>query len=269
MLPIYTELIKSYSEFCKLRSLSSTKYVDLSSGKFFFPTTLLPTYIYSLKNNKKFIMPKNESVRNYVELCTGQIAPGDLNNKTYIAIEKLPKFAKDFDTTIGNINNICTNGDLFGGANSFNYYLSELCDNIYEHADFKDAYVLVQKYEKQGFVEIVIVDDGCTIPGSFEKKNIEFDEDGQYLIQAVNGLSTKKEEGRGKGLGTSMIIIVEGLRGQIFVASRNAALYKDSNRSIIYKLKKEEIYSGTLITIRLPYPAKKLSGDEFNEYIEN
>lgn len=87
-------------------------------------------------------------------------------------------------------------------SDAFSLIVSELVDNIYEHSDFKTAYVFAQKYPKIGKLEICFVDDGITIPGSFQKIELIYEKQEHYkaIHDALNGLSSKKIVGRGTGL---------------------------------------------------------------------
>ncbi len=153
------------------------------------------------------------------------------------------------------------NGKEYGGETVFKYLVSELVDNIYEHSEFENALVMAQRYEKKGIVEICFFDDGVTIAGSFKKQGMIF-EDQQAIVEAVNGLSTKSKE-RGYGLSSNMTIFTQGMDGEILIVSGLGAIYAGKNRQKLYKLQEIHQLMGTLISIRIPFPAPKVNIYDF------
>ena len=150
-----------------------------------------------------------------------------------------------------------------GGLNAFSYFIGELIDNIYEHSKFSTAYIMAQKYKKLKFIEICIIDNGISIPGSYEDKNLKLT-DVKALEEALKGLSTKSDE-RGYGLRTSLRLLTEGLSANCLIISRGAGLIKDKNDTFIYELEELNSFSGTLISIRIPYIIKEVN---IYDYIE-
>ncbi len=264
--PNYEAIFDSYKKFC---TLTKTKKIDLSAEIFFTPTTLLPLAVYINKHKKKITPPTNSNVKNYLELITGQRPPGILYKQTYSPLVKLPAKPQEFNSIYSTILKICKQGEKLGGPNTFQYLLDELTTNIYEHSGFNYSYVMLQRYPKGKFVEIVFVDDGKTIPGSYESAGVNCDEDYEYLKKALLGESTKKEKNRGFGLGTSVKLVCEQILGQIFLISRNGAFLAEKNNKKFFKVPNEYSYSGTLITIRIPYPAKNVPNGEFYETVKS
>lgn len=181
---------------------------------------------------------------------------------------KLPRQSELFNEMYNTILKVCKRGKNLGGINAFPYVLEELTNNMYDHAGFSFAYVMIQRYPKKGFVEIVFVDNGRTIPGSYESVGIKCSEDNKYLQKALQGESTKKEIERGFGLGTSLNLVCEVIGGQMFIISREACMLADSSSKRFLNIPPEYNYQGTLITIRLPYPAQDVSTGDFYATIE-
>lgn len=156
------------------------------------------------------------------------------------------------------------NGVEYGGELAFKYLLSELTDNIYQHAEFENAFVIAQRYPKYGFSEICIIDNGITIFGSFKRKGYLFGEDYDAVAYAINGLSAKGRE-RGYGLGSNTRIFTAGLKGEILVVSGNGAVYASPNTQKIYKFRNIYSLGGTMVSIKIPFPAPKA---DIYEYLE-
>ncbi len=266
MLPSRDEIVQAYRKYCELVA-DADDTIDLSHERFFYPTTLLPLGIYVQRNAKKVVKPTNPDVSNYVSLITGHRREGFLYSDSYMPIVCVPKAPYAFDPIFSAIIGICDQGRKFGGVKAFEYYLAELSQNIYDHSEFQNAYIMVQRYEKKGFVEIVLIDDGISIPGSYERHGVTAADDNEHLKNAMNGASTKLEGSRGCGLGTSIKLLTK-MDGQFFLVSRRGALYADAREQTFFKLAAQEIYNGTLITIRVPYPARELSNEAFYHAIE-
>ena len=137
-----------------------------------------------------------------------------------------------------------------------------MIDNIYEHSEFQNAIVMAQRYEQKKFVEICFFDDGIGIPGSFKKKGITI-EDHQTIVKAINGYSTKSEE-RGYGISSNLRIFTEGMDGEVLVVSGLGAVYIGKSLQKVYKLQDQHQLTGTMISIRISYPAKKV---DLHDYI--
>lgn len=253
------DLVNSYLLFCNYRkNCLKTKILDLSWCKWIYPTTLLPLGIFIKENKKKFEYkaPFDHNVSNYIALATGELKIEHSEDKSYLPVVALPKDQKQSIKILECIFKLHHNGKEYGGENAFKYLISELVDNIYQHSNFTNALIMAQKYEKKNFVEISFFDDGISIPGSFEKQGMKF-EDQEAIAEAVNGLSTKSQE-RGHGLNSNVKIFTQGLNGEILIVSRNGALYVSKKLQKLYKLQEVNKLKGTLISIRIPSPAPKL-----------
>jgi hypothetical protein len=129
---------------------------------------------------------------------------------------------------------------------------------------------MAQRYSKKGFVEVAFFDDGITIPGSLRKAGFNYSKDLDAIKDAVNGKSSKENYERGYGLNTNvrMCTDVNGLGGRVLVVSGRGAFEYCSEESEqrLYNLR-ESPYSlnGTLISVRIPYPAKEVNIYEFTQ----
>ena len=251
----YPLLLQEYLKFCEIRKKSNNfNLIDLSPYDWFYPTCLLPLGKLLKENESpiKYISPVY-NVAHYISIIMGTTHSIE---STYVPIMYLPGNERDARDIINRLQILYNNGKDYGGINAFNFLIEELIDNIYTHSDFSVASVMAQRYEKKGFVEISIFDDGISIPTCFEKHGIFLD-DCTAIIKAVNGLSTKNET-RGYGLNSTTNLYVNGLSGEFLLVSRNGALYKNQNEEKLFNLIDGYNLPGTLISIRVPYPVPEV-----------
>ncbi|MCS3924416.1 hypothetical protein [Methanosalsum natronophilum] len=177
---------------------------------------------------------------------------------TYIPIINLPQKYLEAEVEIEKLRKHHNNGINYGGEDAFNYMMGELIDNIYQHSHFKNANIMAQRYEKQGFVDIAIFDDGISIPCCFENHGIHIDNDCAAIEMAIQGKSTKSQE-RGYGLATTTNLYVNGCNAEFLIVSREGAWYKSKGSERFYNINGIYRFNGTLISIRIPYPLKKVN----------
>lgn len=251
-----------YLKFCSIRrDALRAGVVDLSAETWFYPTKLLPLAIFKGETVLPFIPPDKQSALGYYNFITDptQASP----DADYVPFIRIPTDKDLRNRLFEPLETIDDQGEV-GGKNAVRYVVEELVDNIYEHSGFLDAYVMAQKYPLKKFVEITIIDNGVSIPGSFETAEYEFENDAKALSKAVRGLSTKEDVGRGYGLGSSLNLITRGLSGQCLIVSRKGGLIADEKETY-YKMPEDASFSGTLISIRIPYQSKEVN---IYEYIE-
>ena len=138
--------------------------------------------------------------------------------------------------------NVFLNKCNFSNKNIFLFILSELVDNISDHANSSNAFVI--GYFKKDYFDIIIIDDGITIPKSLELHDFSFKNDCEAILSAINGNSTKNDFGyfeRGCGLNNSFMLMTQSDNSSILVASRNGLIYS----------KKDNIYKGIFQIIPL------------------
>lgn len=248
------ELLNHYMKFCSLRN-KHDQYgvVDLGDYPFYYPITLLPLLNFIMKDSVDFIPHYNPMVQRYISIISN--SSSYRSGKSYVPIEQLPNRRKDLDEVLKRIINLFKR---FGSLDAFSYAIYELSENIYEHSEFNTAYLMAQRYNS--FVDICILDDGITIPKRISNKydNLRGEEDYKAIAEAVNGLSTKGEHGRGYGLKTSTKLFSQGLNAKIMIISRFGASYIDNNKLDYYKLKDFHMWDGTIIGMRVPLPVPEI-----------
>jgi len=166
------------------------------------------------KNQKPFNFYHNKNYIPIVSFSTGFIGlnMSESSNK---------------ETVLSKINSLLKRQlDLRGDYNiAMRYLISEMTDNIVEHARVKKGWVFAHFYrEKGGFLDLCIVDNGHSILGSYDRikaKNPKNDIEAMEL--ALQGVSTKGKE-RGYGIRTSRNMLEEGLKGNFIMISGNAML---------------------------------------------
>ena len=250
---------KEYLKYCSLKEIAlNTKTLDLSKISWFFPTCLLPLSIF-IKEHKEIrvIPPIDIEVSKYFDI----IMKDRINSakRSFIpVVEILPNkklIEKNLDSLLSNIHK--------GIQNAYGYFIGELLDNIYDHSKFSKAYITAQRYKTNKYTEVGIIDNGISISGSYEAHGFNFN-DKQALEKAVSGLSTKSDD-RGYGLSTSLRLLTKGLNANCLIISKGAGLIANKNCTIVYKMKKNEIFNGTLICARFLNNIREV---DIYEYIE-
>lgn len=245
---------KNYLDFCRLRNDSlNSGTMDLSFIEWFYPTTLLPLSIFCQeKPYIKVIPPSKPDTSAYYSLITGKwSSPGN----TYLPVVKIPTDPNQRDKMLDDLYGI-ENGELIGGENVFKYVVGELVDNVYQHSKFSNAYIMAQRYPKKNFIDICIIDNGISIPQCLENAGYRY-KDWEAIYKAANGLSTKKEYGRGWGLYSSLNLLTDGLNGKCLIVSRNGGLIAENEE--LYKLEGEFSFTGTLISVRVQYTTERVN----------
>lgn len=70
------------------------------------------------------------------------------------------------------------------------FIFHELIGNIYDHSEFNNAYIMGKSHFD--YYEFSFIDDGISIPISLKDNGHVFKNDSQAIVNAINGLSTKK-----------------------------------------------------------------------------
>ncbi|MHA2166744.1 MAG: ATP-binding protein [Candidatus Hodarchaeales archaeon] len=154
--------------------------------------------------------------------------------------------------------------EFCGGMTTFAQVLNELTDNIYEHSKFSHAYIAAQSYPNLKYTEVTIIDNGISIPSSYEINNITIEDDIDGLSKALDGISTKSSE-RGFGLSTTLRVLRKALNSECLIISRGAELIADKKNMNMRSLPQNEIFNGTLISARIPYNLKKVNYYDYAE----
>ena len=113
-------------------------------------------------------------------------------------------------------------------------------------------HILCQEYPKINTLDVCIIDDGISIPGSFEEVGIDFINDSEAIYDAVNCKSSDKEgEGlEGRGLNTSVNITSLGYGEEILIASRNGICIINNKSAMLYENPSSNLI-GTFISLRV------------------
>ncbi len=246
-------ILNCFTQFCNIKSShDGSSNLNLIMHRFFYPTTLIPLMNYMVEKSVKATV--SPQVHGYVSA----VLPSFLSNKAYVPAKSyvpLRRLTKDnpeiMHKTTEEIIDLADTS--YGGEDAISYLLTELGNNLEEHSEFENAFIMAQKYPKLNFTEVCMIDDGIGIPCSFKENGIEFKNDYEAIFNAMNGVSTKEEQnGRGWGINTIVQIFTEGLHGEIFIASREGAVY--INKDKIEKYITSGIYhlKGTLVSLRIP-----------------
>lgn len=180
-------------------------------------------------------------------------------NKTYIPIVS---FTTGSSTTVIRekvltaVFQLLKNQLGFSGAEigPVHYFLSELTDNINEHSFATDGVVFAQYYRNSNYLDLCICDAGQGIFQSY-LNNAAFNpqSEADALQLALSGRSTKdRAEARGFGITTTRKMLVNGLRGKLFMWSGNTTFIQTVDHEAIVPVPDNTYFQGTFIAIRVP-----------------
>lgn len=246
-------MLESYLEFCEIRERSkSTGRIELEMD-FVFPTTLLPLGVLIARTGQVLHASK-PAVQGYVDFITAADSP--VLGSTYLPLVRLPRDPRAYTSVIRRLEDLSRRTRLFSGnPNAYPYLLSELTDNIYEHASASRAYVMAQYYPKKGLIEASFMDDGVSIPKSLERGTgvrYPVDNQSEAILDALEGRSAKPGGQRGFGLRSS-VRIVNALGGEALIVSGRGAVVSANAREVqSYNLAPQRELGGTLVSLRLP-----------------
>lgn len=259
-----------WSEYCRFADLRAaadkTNTLDMQSVDWVYPTTLLPLTGYLVQSTDKklgYRPPANSGVGDYIRFMIQNPNRSLSQGTSYVRNNFLPASRRGADAVIARIMDLQDDGKGLGGQSVFAYLIGELIDNIYEHSQFSNAMVMAQRYARKGFVEVTFYDDGITIAGSLRRAGLNYLTDIDAIKDALRGKSSKKDTERGYGLDTNvrMCTDINGLGGKALIVSGCGAFEYGQEKSDqrLYNLQ-ENPYSlrGTLISFRIPYPAKEV-----------
>lgn len=230
--------------------------MDLSRYSFLAPPTLLPLLQYMELHKIEEYCP-NSQTEQYLEKILGREKCSD----TTIPLRKLKEYdysdyfqvADEIEMYLSDLTDeivelIAPNLDF----QSINLLFYEMLTNIYKHSKCNNAYILCQLYPRANTIDICIIDDGITIPGSFEEKDIGFVDDSEAIYDAINGRTSDKEKANlhGRGLNTTANITSQGFRGEMLIASRNGVCTVNQKGIRTWKNDMPCI-DGTFVTLRI------------------
>lgn len=239
-----------------IKDNKNSNVMDLSRYSFLAPPTLLPLLQYMELHGISEYLP-NDLTKNYLEKVLGKEKCSD----TTIPLRKLKEFKySDYfqvadevemylsDLTDEIVELISPNLDF----QSINLLFYEMLTNIYKHSQCDNAYILCQKYPRVNIIDICLIDDGITIPGSFEANCMDFVDDCEAIYEAINGRTSDKEKDNlhGRGLNTAANITSYGFRGEMLIASRNGVCTVNKRGIKTWKHNMPCI-DGTFVTLRI------------------
>lgn len=250
--------------------------IDLSQAEWFTPTFLAPiSEIYNSQGIEiEFEFPSHPGVKTYLDKIgfpNGFANPPDKVENSLPLCKMEPEEGPDTFEIVGSKIRKLVKKQIEGtpwedAQTGVVYPISEIVDNVDYHSDCDLGTLLVQYYPKKEFLDICVVDDGITIPGSYENYGVEISSDEEALRFALEeGKSTRPNTGmlRGFGLRTTADMIVNGMRGEILLSSRNATLYQDDQSTPRTILSNFE-WDGTVFAARLELPKEDFS---YHDYI--
>lgn len=246
-------------------------YIDFKNIRFVHPVFILTIaaliYSYRIKGYTIHIVNiNNEQCRKYLKKIRFPIGlrPDELktwnkifnyySGKRYLPILNFSTSQNEYETIIRNnllsklnqflVKNCNLSGNFFS---PISYLISEITDNIVEHSGIDRGWVTCQYYSDKNYLDIVILDMGKSILGSYSENQIEgIDNDISAIKAAISGVSTKDDRDRGRGIPTSKNMIINGLGGNFLIMSGKALLL--DNKILPLPVR----WNGTIIALRIP-----------------
>jgi len=239
-----------YQDFIKFKNIVKThensNVINLKMHRFLGAATLLPLLNYMTNNNISEYVPHRET-----EKCLDKVLGKKFDENTKIPFEKLPKHMspKRIGDFSSRLKPLLKN---YIDYESFDLLLYETINNIYDHSRFNNAYTMIQQYPREDTTDICIVDDGVTIPGNFENVGMEFDNDAESILSAINGMSTDKYGYKIRGFGLNTIAQISTLcfKEEMVIASRKGLCVITDNGVRLYDIG-DKYVDGTYIGIRI------------------
>lgn len=251
---MYYSLLDDYKKFESImrNHRSGSKEIDASYERFLAPTTLIP--LLCEQQRRKIYIKLNEKTYGHVKKIIDGV--DTLTNTPYQVLPRSEKERQDKQLS-HKMARMIDNG--YGGYFVLRHVLSELTNNIYNHTPFEEelasqGYTYAQEYPNYNKLDICIMDDGLSIPGRFKKSGILFKNECHAIEKAISNVSTESSDGikRGNGLWTTLKLVVEGNGGSALIVSGRGCLYINDSKNYKYdRLDNEDMFKGTLISLRL------------------
>lgn len=250
--------------FYIIREMEKTNGIvelDFSEHKRLNPSFLGALSIYLKTSGRKYSLKLNKSLETYFRaIHFGDHFNIDSDAKldrksSYIPICEVGcKNTKLFTENINKVEDLIA--DISGDTpnrTALLYFLTELSDNINQHANAGSAFLFAQRRDALKVIDICMADDGITIFGSyFKSKKIKpVTSPGEALELATKGLSTKnlpEQENRGYGISKTI-----DLSSDFFMLSGGAFCRKSQQdeKPQYYNLPKDMHWDGTIILVRM------------------
>lgn len=240
-------LINSYLWFCRKRREFNEYGTIIINDTYLTPTQILP--LCNLLQSNGLTFDHLEIANSHVHTYLSNILTRGINNRSsnsYVPFTEIPKDYEKGMKIIDIIFDLVKNELAKPGA--LQYVIGELVDNIYEHSEFSNAYVMAQKLNTDE-IELCFFDNGVTIPSNFANHGIDKPA-ADCIYEAINGRSTKKEKGRGKGLNTSINMCKSLFNAEFLIVSKDGILRLDKNPSRYNPKDNAQQLQGTLIGMK-------------------
>ena len=271
-----SKLIKTLSEISSIQD--EEIILDFSQARILNPFFLcgLACVIQRLQNiGKRFTLTydKNYNINSYLNtiLFPSTLSASGGNDtlsilekyrgKTYIPIISFKTGFSDSCTLIrenilSSISQLLKNQLRFSEKERqpLSYFLDELTNNINDHSEAEQGYVFAQFYPNSNYLDLCICDTGKGIYQSF-LGNPKFNpaNDIEAMQLALSGNSTKdRAEARGFGISTTRNMLVNGLKGILFLWSGNTTFLQAVNKEAIVNIGENGYFQGTFVALRLP-----------------
>lgn len=255
--------LKAVLKVARMVEGGSDKAADLTGLRWASPLQILPLAILIKQNKLTFTYPRNADCDSYLRFIGFPDGKRTVNiGNNHIPILEFPTRTEDKIISNDPDSQLFHLFSDYVGAkpNSLGWIansISEMVDNIQQHAKVNSAYILAQFYPGKKFLDICILDTGVSIPGSYEEHKIDFKTDGEAVKKALSGVSTRKEGGRGRGLPTTMGAVSNLFGGKALVMSRKGVAIIEPKLKISI-LDSTVGWQGTLLLLRIPVLTKDL-----------
>ncbi len=143
--------------------------------------------------------------------------------------------------------------------NTFGFLLGEMMDNIEEHSNCRNIYLLAQYWPIINSCELCLLDDGDGLFGSLKNAGRDV-KDSQDALRKIleTGLSAKTEYGekeRGTGIKNIRSVITnKEINGELFIMSGNSAFFHSAKSGEIFINFKDYFWRGTIVMMKLNKP---------------
>lgn len=211
-------LFDNYIEYGEIINSQKDGKIDLRNLKY-NPTTILPLLCDCKNQNLK--MDNGQSAFDYLEDVLK-------NNELF---SRLPESRRQSDETDFLTKYMDNFDSVYCGYFALRIIISESLNNVFDHSRESEetiqSYILSNIVDSNDKLDICVIDDGVSIPGLFEKCDIQFNNDCEAIEKAIGVFSTisDSEFERGNGLWTIIRLVAEGNGGEILIISRNGCLH--------------------------------------------
>lgn len=263
------ELVKNFS---LLKKIPPSETIDLSKIEWVTPLSILPIALLITRWQKYGIKIKFSEEKRIKSYLTTILFPKGTEEptliewgETYFPIvrvshkeEKFPpevieKVNDKYQTLLSSLFiNQPYQTDL---TQALGIFLGEMIDNVEEHSQAHELWILSQYWQRLGELEICLLDDGIGFYNSYKSANITVKDHLEAIDKAVKGISTKKIEGQGYGINRSIYLITESsLNGEFLIISGNAAYFKKSKEMGKLFFLDKIVWRGVIIMIKVKKP---------------